>query len=396
MSDGAHDYRYLPENHTPELAALHRRSQELNLHEFWSERQDIEILAVPKRAVPYVWRWRDIHAQLMRAAELVRMADGDAERRAVIMVNPGLGGRRATTATMFGAFSCYNPGERSAAHRHTPNASRFGVMGTGGYTTVHGEKCALNRGDLVLTPAGTWHDHGNDSADERIIWADVLDMPLVVNLNTPYFDLHYSEDVGGTNSGEKLTRGYQSPRFAENYSKKIFGAGGVVPKFINHGDRVTSGHSPMYRYPWEQTEAVLDAVKDYDGDPYRGIVVEYRDPTANKPVLATMSFSVQMLRPGEKTLAKREASSALMFVLKGRGRSIVDGVAIEWGENDVIAVPNWMWTEHRNLDDRAPAILYAVSDEPTMRKLYQFRQEGRMACGTVVNLAAGEDGAIVI
>jgi gentisate 1,2-dioxygenase len=392
----AHQYRFLPENHTPELAALHQRSKELNFHEFWSERQDIEIMSVPKRAVPYVWRWADTYSQLMRAAELVTMEDGDAERRAIIMVNPGLGGRLATTPTMFGAFSCYNPGERSAAHRHTPNASRFGVMGQGGYSTVQGEKCALNRGDLVLTPAGTWHDHGNDSTDERIIWVDVLDMPLVMSLNTPYFDLHYSEDVETTNSGEKITRAYQTPRYPTNYSKKVYGAGGVIPKFVNHGERVVSGNSPMYRYSWQQTEEVLDALKDHDADPYRGIIVEYRDPIANRPVLPTMSFSVQMLRPGERTLAKRETSHTIMFVLKGSGRSIIDDVALDWGENDVVCLPNWRWVEHQNGSDKEPAVLYAVSDEPAMRKLHQFRQEGRTNSGEIVDLGAGQEGALII
>lgn len=115
-----------------------------------------------------------------------------------------------------------------------------------------------------------------------------------------------------------------------------------------------------------------------------------------RPVLATMSFSVQMLRPGERTRAKRETNSTLLFVLKGSGRSIIDGVTLDWGENDVIAVPNWMWTEHANLSDREPAILYAVSDEPTMRKLNQFRQEGRGKAGEVINLALGEEGTLVI
>jgi gentisate 1,2-dioxygenase len=297
---------------------------------------------------------------------------------------------------MFAAFSCYNPGERSAAHRHTPNASRFGVMGKGGYTTVQGEKCVLHRGDLVLTPAGTWHDHGNDSRDERIIWVDVLDMPLVMSLNTPYFDLGYSEDVAGSNSGAAMGRAYQTPRYVDDYSRKVYGAGGVLPKFIRHGERVVSGHSPRFHYAWRQTEEVLEALRDHDGDPYRGIVVEYRDPVANRPVMPTMSFSVQMLRPGESTRALRETPSAILFVLEGRGRSKIGDHTIEWGENDAIAVPNWHWVEHRNLSDKEPAILYAVSDEPTMRKLHQFRQQGRAASGAIVDLAAGEDGAIVI
>jgi len=395
MQQRAHTYRFLPQNHTPEIAALHKRNNELNFHEFWSDREDIEILAVPKRAVPYIWRWADTHRQLMQAAELITMEDGDAERRAIIMTNPGFGGQLKTTATMFGAFSCYNPGERSAAHRHTPNASRFGVMGRGGYTTVQGEKCYLNRGDLVLTPAGCWHDHGNDGKEDRIIWMDVLDMPLIVNLNTPYFDVNYSEPAESKTS-EKSKRAYQKPRFPLDYSRKIYGVAGLLPKFINHGERILSGHSPKYRYPWNQTEELLQILKDYDGNPYSGIEVEYRDPIANQPVLASMSFTVQMLRRGERTLPKRESASSILFVLKGKGRSVIDDEVIEWGESDVIAVPNWMWLEHQNLSDRDEAVIYVVSDEPTMRKLNQFRQEGRAKGGGIVDLTTGQQGTVII
>lgn len=387
--------RYLPENHTPEVAALHQRSQELNLHEFWSEREDIEQVKIKRAGTPYRWAWNDIHAHLNRAAEVIEMEDGDAERRAIIMVNPGLEGRRATTNTLFAAFSCYNPGERSAAHRHTPNASRFGVMGEGGYTTVQGEKCTLNRGDLVLTPAGCWHDHGNDSKTDRIIWMDVLDIPLILSLNTAFFDLDYSEVVDKSNSGDPLTKGYQTPRFATDFSKKVYGAGGVFARQVLHGERVLSGHSPMYKYHWDRTQEVLETMKERDGDPFFGIAIDYRNPLDNGAVLATMSFSILMLRPGEKTLPRRDTTSNVFFVMQGRGRSVIEGETIEWGENDVIAQPNWSWTSHENLGDE-PVILYTVSDEPTIRKLSQFRQQGRLPSGEIVDLAAGQPGTLTI
>ena len=46
------------------------------------------------------------------------------------------------------------PGEWAPAHRHTPNAVRIVVEGEGAYTTVNGEKCTMERGDLILTPSG--------------------------------------------------------------------------------------------------------------------------------------------------------------------------------------------------------------------------------------------------
>ena len=46
-----------------------------------------------------------------------------------------------------------------------------------------------------------------------------------------------------------------------------------------------------------------------------------------------------------------------------------------------------MWHEHKNMT-RQNAFLYSVTDEPTMRKLGLFREEGKTAEGKVLPVAA--------
>ena len=46
---------------------------------------------------------------------------------------------------------------------------------------------------------------------------------------------------------------------------------------------------------------LLDRHKDWDGDPYEALMVEYIDPTSGQPVFKTITFFAQMLRPGERT-----------------------------------------------------------------------------------------------
>src|SRR5262249_57696626 len=70
------------------------------------------------------------------------------------------------------------PREVAPAHRHTPSAVRFMLHGEGAYTTIEGDKLIMRRGDLVVTPSMTWHDHGNEGA-EPVIWTDALDSPVV-------------------------------------------------------------------------------------------------------------------------------------------------------------------------------------------------------------------------
>lgn len=47
-----------------------------------------------------------------------------------------------------------------------------------GFTAVEGKKMPLKRGDVVVTPAWRWHDHGNES-QSPFVWLDLLNLPLV-------------------------------------------------------------------------------------------------------------------------------------------------------------------------------------------------------------------------
>src|SRR5690606_33677345 len=172
-----------------ERAVLAEDAKALNLQQSWEQRFDIELLQPRATTKPFRWRWADIEPRLRVASRTVPIEE--CERRALVFSNPGLGGRPFVTNTLFAAYSLYNPGERAPVHRHTPCASRFVLDGNGGYTVVEGEKLPMSRGDLVITPNGTWHDHGNDG-DAPIIWVDVLDVPMVEAFNATVFEFDYA------------------------------------------------------------------------------------------------------------------------------------------------------------------------------------------------------------
>ena len=134
---------------------------------------------------PYLWKWRDVYESLMRAVDVVSM--DQAERRTVRLLNPALRERQATTHTLHVSFQCVKAGERARPHRHTAAALRFILKGSGAYTTVDGQKCVMEEGDLILTPQLSWHDHTNDS-EKPIIWLDGLDIPLVQSLHQLLFE----------------------------------------------------------------------------------------------------------------------------------------------------------------------------------------------------------------
>ena len=363
-------------------AALSGAAKALNLVEFWEQRADVELLAPRNKARPHRWRWADIEPRLRVAAKTVPIEE--CERRALVFANPGLDGKPYITNTLFAAYSLYNPGERAPVHRHTPSASRFVLDGDGGFTVVEGEKLRMSRGDLILTPAGTWHDHGNDG-EQAVIWVDVLNVPLVESLNATSFEFDYAEKDENSNTGESVARKLQTIREPDDHSQRLYGTGGIKPLFVSHR-RGPTEHSPLFVYRWEETRAALANLEGYRGSPYDGILFEYVDPTTGGSVMPTMSFRCQMLRPDEATLPHRKTASNVYCVLDGEGYTDVEGERLEWKRNDVFTVPGWLWHRHRNTT-RHNAFLYSVTDEPTMRKLGLYRETGKDAQGHLIDLA---------
>src|SRR5271155_2174498 len=196
------------------------------------------------KPVAHHWRWNEISPYLDRIAEIARGADISpiefAERQQFLLTNPGLAGRLQVTSTMRCAVSIYNPGDVAPVHIHTPNASRTILSENGGYTTIEGERCAAARGDLILTPNGTWHDHGNDGATP-VIWADILDFPLLEFLDCVWID----EDFPGEREGNARA---QKPVHGDGRSARLYGAGGIVPGFVSHQRGIGHDTSPVFHY----------------------------------------------------------------------------------------------------------------------------------------------------
>ena len=368
---------------TEALNELSRRTRAAHLFEFWSQDYEAEHdatnrLALTTKALPHIWKYREIWPLLQRSGELIDMYM--SERRSLIMVNPGLHPNVATVTTMFAAYRVNLPNEKAPAHRHSPNAIRFGLTGNTNFTGVEGEDITFGPGDLVLTPHDTWHNHAN-GGDSDAVNLSVLDMPLANVLNATYFDYEYTEEE----AGEVRRRDFQTARYATDYSKRIYGRGGLLPRNVSHV-RGTGNSSPMYVYRWEATKALLDDLHDHDGNPYDGITVEYVDPVTGSPVYRTMTFFVQMLRAGEALLPQRQNANRIVTVLEGNGHSIVGDKRFDWEPFDTFCVPGGEWCHHVNQTAGKDAILFVSSDEPALKALGFMLKHGRTASGDIVSL----------
>ena len=337
--------------------------------------------AAQLKPVAHRWRWAEIAPYLDKIAEIAREAVISpiefAERQQFLLTNPGLGGRLQVTSTMRCAVSIYNPGDVAPVHIHTPNASRTILSEKGGYTTIEGERCAASRGDLILTPNGTWHDHGNDGSDP-VVWIDILDFPLMEFLDCVWLDEAYPGDTQGNSRAQKVS-------FPGCYSHMLYGRGGLMPAFLPHQRGFGRDTSPMFHYRGADVREALAGMRHEEGDPYEAIALRFINPATGSSVFPTLDYRALMLRPSEATRFKRETASTLYIALDGRGVTEIGGKRLDWQTNDIFVVPSFAWRRHVNLG-QSDAILYAVSDAPLMEKIGQYRAQGRLPDDTVAEL----------
>lgn len=306
-------------------------------------------------ALPWLWKRNELKRQLDLAGALV--PPEEAERRVLVLGNPGLGGRPATTPTLFTDVQLVLPGERTNTHRHTPTAIRFMIEGEGSYAMAGGEKMSQSFGDLVLGPSWAWHSHGNPGVDAAI-WFDALDIPLVKMLDAsffePYPDEHHPE-----------TRAYES-------SVSAFGNAAMLPSW----DRPASGGaSPLLKYRFEPARRALTALAEDRASPFDDMILEYVHPASGGPCTPTMACFLQRIRAGTRGARHRHTSSTVYVVAEGEGRTVIGDQAHDWEAGDILALPSWCWHAHENRSRERDAILFSVTDMPVLKALGLYREE---------------------
>ncbi|MFL0670214.1 MAG: cupin domain-containing protein [Erythrobacter sp.] len=342
---------------TPELVAYYQRLRELGTGALWTVANKIEPWEPQSASVPMLWRYKDLREDVLRALDLV--TPEQAGRRVVYLENPGRSDVVAAVGWLYSGLQVMAPGECASSHRHSASALRFIMEGSGAFTNVDGHKLTLGRNDFVLTPNGTWHEHGVAEDGTICIWQDGLDIPLMNALEANFYQVH--PDLN------------QAVSFPVDDTTATWAGSGLRPQ--GHG--WSKRYSPMLKYEWEPTyEALCKLSRVSDGSPYDGIIMDYVNPVTGGPVMPTIGAQMQLLRPGEHTRAHRQVGSFVYQCAKGSGYSVINGQRFDWQERDIFVVPAWMWHEHANASETEDACLFAFHDLPVMRSLGLYREEG--------------------
>src|SRR5204863_9027287 len=132
-----------------------------------------------------------IRKAMLEAGKLITAKE--AERRVLVLENPGLRGESKITTSLYAGVQLVIPHEVAPAHRHSQSALRFVLEGKGAHTSVDGERTLMQPGDFIITPSMAWHDHGNDT-DDQMYWLDGLDIPLIYPSDASFIERHEEEE----------------------------------------------------------------------------------------------------------------------------------------------------------------------------------------------------------
>ena len=301
--------------------------------------------------VPHRWCYADVRPFLLESAQ--HISAKEAERRVLVLENPGLTGQSQITSSLYAGLQVIMPGEVAPAHRHTQSALRFVVEGRGAYTAVDGEKSAMEAGDFVITPSWTFHHHGHEG-DGPMVWLDGLDIPLVALFNSTFREDHEADEAPLSRpAGDSLAR---------------YGSG-LLPV----GHRSTSLTSPVFNYPYARTrEALHTLARGAAPDPHLGHLMRYVNPVDGGWAMPTMATMIRLLPAGFSTGGYRSSDGMIFIVAEGSGRIEVGGSSFDLEPHDVVVVPGWQrYSLHADQD----LVLFSFSDRVAQEKLGFFREQ---------------------
>jgi gentisate 1,2-dioxygenase len=297
------------------------------------------------------WRYAEVRERVMEAGRLITAAE--AERRVLILENPALRGNSSITQSLYAGLQLIMPGEVAPAHRHAQSALRLVLDGEGAYTAVDGERTTMRRGDFIITPSWTWHDHGN-LGDQPVVWLDGLDIPTV-----RFFDAGFAEHGEAASQEALRPEGDALARYGNNMLPVDF-------------EQTPSQPTKVFVYPFEKTRESLMGIARGPIDAHLGHKLRYVNPATGASPMPTIGAFAQFLPAGFETKPYRATDSTVYVCLEGGGSADVNGVHIDFALNDVFVVPSWHTLRLRAGSD---SILFSFSDRPMQRMLGLWREQ---------------------
>jgi gentisate 1,2-dioxygenase len=284
------------------------------------------------------WRWADLEPHIANAINLV--SPEHVERRVLLFADPALSapGRAQTSRMLNAGLQILRPGEAARVHRHTIDAIRLVLQGSGAVTRVDGLACPMEPGDLILTPGGAWHEHVHEG-DQPIVWLDGLNGPMHRFLGTALFE---------AGPGSAAGAGAQEPVQDAAFAPEFFG---------------DDGRRQLFRYSHARLKAALEAAPISSMGFAR---VRYVDPNTGENAISLMDLSAIRIPPDAVTKPFKTNATTINVVLGGEGVTRCGTSVFKWRKNDVFVSPANVFVRH---ESSPGAYVFQMSDREIYRRL---------------------------
>ena len=331
---------------------LYRRMDKHNLAPLWEVLHNLIPNEPATPCKPALWKYRDARPYLMESGSLITAKE--AIRRVLILENPGMRGESCITQSLYAGLQLILPGEIAPSHRHSQSALRFIVEGAGAYTAVNGERTTMQPGDFIITPAWTWHDHGNPGT-EPVVWMDGLDIPILA-----LFDAQFAEDYPDEMQPVTSREGTSMARYGSNLAPLE-----PVAPF--------GRTSPIFSYPYGRSREMLAALaKNGDPDACHGWKMQYINPLSGGPAMPTIGAFIQLLPKGFRSSAYRSTDSTVYSVAEGTGKVTIGDASFSFEPRDTFIVPSW---HPLSLQAKDECVLFSYSDRSAQVALGIWREQ---------------------
>jgi len=329
---------------------FYRRIDKAHVAPLWEVLHGLVTPQPKTPCLPVLWKWQTMLPWVLESGKLISAKE--AERRVLVLENPGLRGLSRATHSLYAGLQLILPGEIAPAHRHSQSALRFVISGDGAYTSVEGERVTMHVGDLIITPSWTWHDHGNPS-EAPVIWMDVLDLPIVELLDAQFMERPELES-------QKTTR-------TEGQSYARYGRTMLPLDF-----KPRSKTSPLFCYPYARSrESLAELARCEDPHPCHGYKLQFVNPASGGPAMPTIGTFLQLLPKGLGGKPYRATDSTIYLAVEGKGRMKLGEQTMAFDANDVFVVPSWM---AHQFEADMDTVLFSSSDRPVQQALDLWRE----------------------
>ena len=330
---------------------LYRRMDKDNLAPLWEVLHALVPPQPQSPCRPALWKYRDIRPYIEESGRVITARE--AVRRVLVLENPGMRGQSQITRSLYCGLQLILPGEIAPSHRHTQSALRLIVEGAGAYTAVDGERVTMRRGDFIITPSWTWHDHGNEGR-EPVVWMDGLDIPI-----THLFDATFAENYPGEVQPVTRREGDSWARYGCNLAP----LSGTAP---------FGKTSPIFSYPYAKSrEALATLAAGGDPDPCHGYKMQFINPATGGPAMPTIGAFIQLLPAGLRTAPYRSSDATIYSAIEGRGKASIGGQDFAFEPRDTFVVPSW---QPASFSADAECVLFSYSDRPAQIALGLWRE----------------------